>query len=75
MDIVGFTDSQGSDEYNYRLSEDRARSVKNYLANQEVNPARLKAYGEGEHSPIANNKTASGRQQNRRVELYIAAKQ
>lgn len=75
LDIIGFTDSQGSDDYNYNLSEDRARSVKNYLANQEVNPARLKAFGEGENRPIANNNTASGRQQNRRVELYIVAKQ
>ena len=75
LDIIGFTDSQGSDDYNYRLSEDRARSVKNYLANQQVNQARLKAFGEGENNPIANNNTANGRQQNRRVELYIVAKQ
>ena len=50
-----------------------ARSVKNYLANQEVNPARLKAFGEGENSPIADNSTTAGREQNRRVELFIAA--
>lgn len=75
LDIVGFTDSQGSDDYNFRLSEDRARSVKNYLSNQDVNPARLKAFGEGEKYPIANNNTASGREQNRRVELYIVAQQ
>jgi outer membrane protein OmpA-like peptidoglycan-associated protein len=74
LDIIGFTDSQGSDEYNYRLSEDRARSVKQYLANQEVHPARLKAFGEGENRPIADNNSAIGREQNRRVELYIVAK-
>ena len=73
LDIVGFTDSQGSTAYNYRLSEDRASSVKNYLANQDVTRNRLKAYGEGENSPIADNNTANGRQQNRRVELYIVA--
>jgi outer membrane protein OmpA-like peptidoglycan-associated protein len=74
LEIIGFTDSQGSDEYNYRLSEDRARSVKNYFINQDVNPSRLKAYGEGENGAIADNNTAQGREQNRRVELYIAAK-
>jgi outer membrane protein OmpA-like peptidoglycan-associated protein len=73
LDIIGFTDSQGSAEYNYKLSEDRARSVKNYLANQEVNPARLKAFGKGENNPIADNMVKNGRQQNRRVELYIVA--
>lgn len=73
LDIIGFTDSQGSVDYNLRLSEYRARSVKIYLANQEVNPTRLKAYGEGENNPIASNMLESGRQQNRRVELYIVA--
>ena len=63
------------DEYNYKLSDDRARSVKNYLVNQEVSSERLKAFGEGENRPIANNNTAFGREQNRRVELYIVAKQ
>jgi len=75
LDIVGFTDSLGTDEYNYRLSENRAKSVKNYLASQDVNPDRLKAFGEGENRPIADNNTDSGRQQNRRVELYIVAKE
>jgi outer membrane protein OmpA-like peptidoglycan-associated protein len=74
LDIIGFTDSQGSDDYNFRLSDNRARSVKNYLANQDVEPVRLKAFGEGENRPIANNNTPDGRQQNRRVELYIVAK-
>ena len=74
LDIIGFTDSQGSDDYNFRLSDNRARSVKNYLANQDVDPIRLKAFGEGENRPIADNNTPDGRQQNRRVELYIVAK-
>jgi outer membrane protein OmpA-like peptidoglycan-associated protein len=75
LDIVGFTDSQGSDEYNYKLSFERANSVKNYLANQQIDPARLNTFGEGEKNPIADNNTARGREQNRRVELYITAKQ
>jgi len=75
LDIIGYTDSQGTAEYNFRLSENRANSVKYYLANQQVDPARLKAFGEGENNPIASNMNANGRQQNRRVELYIVAKQ
>jgi outer membrane protein OmpA-like peptidoglycan-associated protein len=74
LDIVGYTDSQGSNEYNFKLSDDRARSVKNYLVNQNVDPTRLKAFGEGENRPIADNNTSNGREQNRRVELYIVAK-
>jgi outer membrane protein OmpA-like peptidoglycan-associated protein len=73
LDIIGFTDSQGSDDYNFKLSDNRARSVKYYFANQDVDPARLKAFGEGENRPIADNNTPDGRQQNRRVELYIVA--
>ena len=73
LDIIGYTDSQGSEDYNIRLSDNRAKSVKYYLTSQDVNPARLKAFGEGESRPIANNNTENGRQKNRRVELYIAA--
>ncbi|MFK8011274.1 MAG: OmpA family protein [Marinicellaceae bacterium] len=73
LEIIGFTDSQGSEDYNMRLSEDRARNVKNYLVNQEVNSARLVAYGRGESNPIATNINANGRQHNRRVELFIVA--
>ena len=74
LDIVGHTDSVGSAEYNQRLSNNRAASVRHYLINRDVNPYRLKSFGEGEARPIANNDTAAGREQNRRVELYIVAK-
>ena len=58
-----------------RLSENRAASVKHYLASRSVDAQRLKAFGQGELYPIADNMTESGRQQNRRVELYITAVQ
>jgi outer membrane protein OmpA-like peptidoglycan-associated protein len=69
--IEGFTDSMGSDDMNQSLSERRANSVKNYLVAQGVSSARLTAAGRGENSPIADNESAAGRQQNRRVEVVI----
>lgn len=70
--IVGHTDSTGSEVYNQQLSERRAATVKNALAGQGVNPARMSAIGYGETSPIADNRTEYGRQLNRRVEITIA---
>jgi outer membrane protein OmpA-like peptidoglycan-associated protein len=69
--IEGFTDSMGSDDMNQSLSERRANAVKNYLVAQGVSSARLSASGRGENSPIADNESAAGRQQNRRVEVVI----
>ncbi|MEM9046049.1 MAG: OmpA family protein [Pseudomonadota bacterium] len=71
LDVVGHTDSTGSEAYNLGLSERRSGSVANYLRSRGVLPARIAAYGEGETAPIATNETAEGRQQNRRVELKI----
>jgi outer membrane protein OmpA-like peptidoglycan-associated protein len=71
--IVGHTDSQGTDEYNQRLSERRARAAAEYLADQGVSSARLRSTGRGEREPIESNATESGRQQNRRVEVAIYA--
>ncbi len=68
----GHTDSIGSDEYNQRLSEQRADAVRDYLAVQGVPAASVTAVGLGEASPIATNDTAAGRQQNRRVELVVS---
>jgi len=70
--IEGYTDSMGSDEMNQSLSERRADSVKRYLINQGVGSARLKSTGRGENSPVADNESAAGRQQNRRVEVVIS---
>jgi outer membrane protein OmpA-like peptidoglycan-associated protein len=69
--IEGFTDSMGSEEMNQSLSQRRADAVKNYLANQGVSSTRLSSSGRGENSPVADNESAAGRQQNRRVEVII----
>jgi outer membrane protein OmpA-like peptidoglycan-associated protein len=70
--IEGHTDSQGSDEYNRDLSQRRAESVRNALAGQGVASSRIDVVGAGEGLPVANNTTASGRQQNRRVEIIFS---
>jgi outer membrane protein OmpA-like peptidoglycan-associated protein len=72
IEIGGHTDAKGSDKYNIRLSNNRAKSVYDYLIQVGgVNPARLEAYGYGERMPIATNATDEGRQLNRRVEFKI----
>ena len=73
--IAGHTDSTGSESYNQQLSERRAESVKQALASQGVNPARMNAVGFGESQPIADNSTEAGRQLNRRVTITIAPQQ
>ena len=65
--IEGHTDSVGTDAYNQALSDRRAKSVFDYLSSRGVDPARLKSIGKGEGEPIADNRTAEGRQDNRRV--------
>ena len=69
--IAGHTDSQGPEEANQRLSETRARAVMDYLISKGVSPQRLSAVGFGEVAPIADNNTAAGRAENRRVEFSI----
>lgn len=69
--VVGHTDSTGALAYNQTLSQNRARSVVNYLARQGVASNRLMAEGRGPNDPIASNDTAAGRAQNRRVEIYL----
>jgi len=71
--VAGHTDSVGSTAYNQRLSDRRASAVANYLEDIGVRGSRLDAVGYGESRPKASNSTASGRQQNRRVELYVRA--
>jgi len=72
MEIEGHTDSVGTDEYNQNLSERRAESVRSYLVSQNIAPAMVTSIGFGESKPVATNDTASGRQQNRRVELIVS---
>jgi outer membrane protein OmpA-like peptidoglycan-associated protein len=69
--IAGHTDSRGSDEYNQRLSEARAKSVYEYLVSRGISADRLSYIGYGESRPIDTNDTEEGRQNNRRVELEI----
>ena len=69
--VYGHTDSVGADSYNQGLSERRANAAAQYLVQQGVNPQRIVTRGYGETRPRASNATSSGRQQNRRVEIYF----
>jgi len=70
--VEGYTDSIGSDEYNQKLSEERAGSVRTYLVGESVLDANVTAMGFGKTRPIADNSTNQGRAQNRRVELVVS---
>ena len=73
IEVVGHTDSRGTDEYNQTLSEQRARSVQSFL--QAAYPdVAISARGEGESNPVATNSSPEGRQLNRRVEIRVTAK-
>lgn len=72
IDVVGHTDSDGSNEYNDELSRRRAAAVARYMTAQQLNPDRFSVEGRGELEPIAANSTASGKAKNRRVEITIA---
>jgi len=67
--VEGHTDSDGSNEYNQQLSEDRANAVKNALVDKGVNADNLTTVGFGETKPVATNKTAAGKAKNRRTEV------
>lgn len=71
VSIEGHTDSTGSRAHNMELSRERADSVKSYLVSHGVEPANITTRGLGPDYPVASNKTAAGRQQNRRVEVII----
>ena len=71
IDVMGHTDSTGSDSYNIDLSRRRAESVANYLTSRGVARTRIETVGYGEQYPIADNSTDAGRAQNRRVEIRI----
>lgn len=72
MQVEGYTDSVGSDDFNQRLSEQRAGTVRDFLVQQGVSMNNVVAVGYGKSDPIADNYTANGRAQNRRVELVVA---
>ncbi len=71
IEIGGHTDSDGSDEYNLRLSERRANSVKEFLIKRGISAERIFSHGYGESEPIADNVTEAGKRLNRRTEITI----
>jgi OOP family OmpA-OmpF porin len=71
VEVAGYTDDRGNANFNKDLSQKRAESVKAYLESSGVDSDQMTARGYGEESPVADNETADGRKQNRRVELHI----
>jgi len=71
LELQGNTDSVGTDAYNKKLGDRRAKAVFDYLKSKGINPNRLKAVSFGESKPVSSNKTDAGRAQNRRVDLVI----
>ncbi len=71
INVIGHTDSVGSDAYNMRLSERRAMAVRNFLVSEGVNGSIIDASGMGLRDPVASNDTAAGRALNRRVEVHV----
>jgi outer membrane protein OmpA-like peptidoglycan-associated protein len=72
LSVEGYTDSIGTPEYNLKLSQRRADSVRDYLVSNGINSANIQSIGKGEDNPVASNATAAGRQQNRRVEMVVS---
>lgn len=74
VEVAGYTDANGQTDYNIKLSQERAESVRQYLISKGVDASRLTAKGYGESSPVGSNDTNDGREANRRVELHLTAK-
>ncbi|ABQ29894.1 MULTISPECIES: OmpA family protein [Acidiphilium] len=72
VQIIGYTDSTGSNAINYPLSDNRAASVKTYLVSRGISGQRIATRGMGPQDPVASNATAAGRAANRRVDIYVA---
>ena len=71
IEMSAHTDSRGSDDYNFKLSDNRAKSVMDYIISQGISQSRITSHGYGETKPVASNETDAGRQLNRRVEFKI----
>ena len=71
IEMSAHTDAKGSDEYNFKLSDNRARSVMEYIISKGIDASRITSKGYGESKPVATNETDEGRQLNRRVEFTI----
>jgi outer membrane protein OmpA-like peptidoglycan-associated protein len=72
IQLEGHTDSIGSDQYNMKLSEQRANAVRDYLIEKRVRSSGVTAVGFGKANPVASNTTEAGRQRNRRVEMVVS---
>jgi outer membrane protein OmpA-like peptidoglycan-associated protein len=72
LQVEGYTDNIGSDDYNQKLSEERAGSVRDYLVAEGVAQPSISAAGYGKSDPVADNSSASGRAENRRVQLVVS---
>jgi outer membrane protein OmpA-like peptidoglycan-associated protein len=72
LQVEGYTDNVGTDDYNQKLSEQRADAVRDYLASQSVKEGNITAAGFGKSDPIADNSTSQGRAENRRVQLVVS---
>jgi outer membrane protein OmpA-like peptidoglycan-associated protein len=72
LQIEGYTDSVGGDEYNVKLSQDRANATQAFLVSNNVNPGSVTAVGYGKSHPVADNTSAAGKAQNRRVEMVVS---
>jgi len=72
LEVDGYTDSIGGDDYNMKLSENRADGVRSYLIGEGIAPDDISSKGFGKDDPVASNDTAAGRQKNRRVEMVVS---
>ncbi len=72
LQVEGYTDSVGGDDYNQKLSENRAGAVRDFLVSQGVSMNNISAMGFGKNDPVADNGTSTGRAQNRRVQLVVS---
>lgn len=75
IQIVGYTDNTGNDNINIPLSQNRAKSVYDFLSSQGISLSRMVFEGKGSENPVADNSTVAGRKENRRVEVYILPNQ
>ena len=71
IDVIGHTDSDGTEEYNQALSERRAQAVRDYMVSEGVDASIIDVSGQGESNPVASNATKEGRAENRRVDIHV----
>ena len=71
IDVIGHTDSDGTEEYNQALSERRAQAVRDYMVSEDVDASIIDVSGQGESNPVASNATKEGRAENRRVDIHV----